>query len=92
MVGSAGKSSGWVIAGYSVDYGLDWALVVVMGIVLAASEAGVPREGWFPFHSEVGVGMGSVSLPAWQNKWWSRRGVLLRSCTGASWWDCDASI
>jgi hypothetical protein len=45
LVGSAGKSSGWVIAGYSVDYALDWALVVVMGIVLAASEAGVPREG-----------------------------------------------
>lgn len=41
----AGKSSRWVVAGYSVDYALDWALVIVMGIVLAASEAGVPREG-----------------------------------------------
>jgi hypothetical protein len=39
------SSGSWVIAGYSVDYALDWALVVVMGVVLAASEAGVPREG-----------------------------------------------
>lgn len=45
FVTQGSKSSSWQIAGYSVDYALDWALVVVLGVVLAASEAGVPREG-----------------------------------------------
>lgn len=45
LVAAGGKTAGWQVAGYSVDYALDWALVVVMVIVLAASEAGVPREG-----------------------------------------------
>jgi hypothetical protein len=44
LVKSSGSGS-WVIAGYSVDYALDWMLVVVTGVVLAASEAGIPREG-----------------------------------------------
>lgn len=34
-----------MVAGYSVDYALDWAVVFVLGVILAASEAGVPREG-----------------------------------------------
>lgn len=47
QVGGAGssKASGWVVAGYSVDYALDWAVVLVLGVILAASEAGVPRQG-----------------------------------------------
>lgn len=40
-----GKGSSWQIAGVSIDYALDWALVLVLTIVLAASEAGVPRQG-----------------------------------------------
>lgn len=44
-VNQGSKSSSWQIAGHSVDYALDWALVVVVGVVLAASEAGIPREG-----------------------------------------------
>lgn len=44
LVKSSGSGS-WVIAGYSVDYALDWMLVVVTGVVLAAAEAGIPREG-----------------------------------------------
>jgi len=45
LVAAGGKTAGRDAAGHSVDYALDWALVVVMVIVLAASEAGVPREG-----------------------------------------------
>jgi hypothetical protein len=65
--GSGSRPPAWQIGGYSVDYALDWALVLVAVMVLAAIETSVPRNTYIPKIQlrDTSYPLYPNSVPAW---------------------------